>query len=295
MNEKIIDLYLNLAFERHSMWYKRTILKEPKPWTNNKILRDFHFTNVFRDLDKTSQYIINKVIKPLSDDFENLWRHLIVYRYISKLEIFEEIEPYIIPGDFRSLEKHLKYRELEGKSCVTGAYFIRHTEGMRLMEYVFNLVEQIDKSDFRSVLKENSLQKMTKFYTQFECVGGFMAYEYTTDLTYTSALSRAEDLYTWANLGPGCNTGINLLKKRYPLNKKNQDYLEDMEIIKQRWEEKFRSHSYSKLPKELMKRLIAPQMRDIEHWLCEFGKYAKYHTLVSKNIAFKHRKYQGRC
>ena len=298
MNEKILNLFLDLALERQTIWYKKEILKEEKPWTSNLTFQKYWFTNVFRDQDKVSQHIIHKIIPELKPDFEKLWRYLIVYRYISKLEIFEDIEKNVKFGDLDELKEYLITRNKRGMRCVTGAYYVRTMVGILPMEYVFLLIEEINNSDFRSRLNLQTIQDLTEFYTQFDCIGGFMAYEYTTDLTYTPWLKEAHDIYTWANLGPGCNKGINIIKGEENIRKNNKKYLDDMKFIFMRWIEKFRDKKYDKLPYQIIERLRNPVMRDIEHWLCEFSKYAKYSTLSTKTstrgVTFKHRKYPGR-
>ena len=40
----------------------------PAPWTDDRILRDYYFTNVYRELDKTTVWFRENVRDPLRDD-----------------------------------------------------------------------------------------------------------------------------------------------------------------------------------------------------------------------------------
>jgi hypothetical protein len=49
------------AAERHKIWCKRQ-KGEPAPWTASVPLQHFRFTNCFRALDRTTQYLLREVI-----------------------------------------------------------------------------------------------------------------------------------------------------------------------------------------------------------------------------------------
>src|SRR5688500_5458146 len=47
-----LEQFFGWINERHMIYLKRFVLKEPKPWTQDKILREYKFTNAFRELDR---------------------------------------------------------------------------------------------------------------------------------------------------------------------------------------------------------------------------------------------------
>jgi hypothetical protein len=57
---RIYDLYWYFASERQQMFARR-VAGEPGPWTEDPILREFKFCNVFRAADRVSQYMIRDV------------------------------------------------------------------------------------------------------------------------------------------------------------------------------------------------------------------------------------------
>jgi len=56
-----IRILLEICRERQRIYYKR-LNGDPPPWTNDPILANHKFTNVFRAADRVSQYCIKEVI-----------------------------------------------------------------------------------------------------------------------------------------------------------------------------------------------------------------------------------------
>lgn len=282
MNPKMLKIFFDLALERQRIYIKKEA-GEPKPWTDNRIFQDYFFTNVFRDQDKVSKWIIDNVCKKTFSSLDYKHRLLILTRYIGRIETLKDLNL----ASFYSLKSSLLQRESNGEKIIHGAY-ITNSCSRPPMQYIFDTIEQMEKVGFENSYKNNSIQKSTEWFKQFPGIAGFMGYEYATDLTYCKEfLSNAEDKFTWANLGPGCNRGINILKEENNLNKRNKNYLEDMQKILSLWKIYFRDMN------NIPVRIAVPCIRDIEHWLCEFSKYVKY--TCSKGVSFKHRKYSGRC
>ena len=116
-------------------------------------------------------------------------------------------------------------------------------------------------------------------------VGGFMAYEYATDFTYSKRYSESPkvDKYTWLNLGPGAVRGLNRLLHGKPLKTKPPYALDLCLDILKRWKE----WTYAKgvnLPEKSKCPILYSavtytykhlDMRTVEHWLCEFDKYER--------------------
>src|SRR5271169_6765859 len=99
MNQKNLNLFFQFMYERHLIWYKRNILKEPPPWTKNKILRDNKFTNIYRELDAGTlwyvQHVYTKATECWKEDLgrseRNLIWYTVIYRLINRVETFEKV------------------------------------------------------------------------------------------------------------------------------------------------------------------------------------------------------------
>jgi hypothetical protein len=52
----MIDSFWSFISERQRIWYRRYVLRHDRPWTSDSVLRDNHFTNVYRELDPGTQF-----------------------------------------------------------------------------------------------------------------------------------------------------------------------------------------------------------------------------------------------
>ena len=65
----------------------QTMYKKESPWTTDDIFKKFKFTNVYRELDRNSQYCINKIIKlNANGSLENLIWKTLVFRLFNNTD-----------------------------------------------------------------------------------------------------------------------------------------------------------------------------------------------------------------
>ena len=81
-------LFFWLMHERMAIWKRRFIDKKSRPWTENEILRDYKFTNVYRELDRNSQWQIKNILLDDSLSLKNLIWKLMVFRFFNNPETF---------------------------------------------------------------------------------------------------------------------------------------------------------------------------------------------------------------
>jgi hypothetical protein len=86
--EPHLKLFFETMFERQLIWYRRFILKQPRPWTDNKIFQESKFTNVYRELDRNSQWQIKNILLDDELDLRNLIWKLMVFRFFNNPETF---------------------------------------------------------------------------------------------------------------------------------------------------------------------------------------------------------------
>ena len=60
LNVECFEAFFQTMYERQLIWKRRFIDKKESPWTTDAIFKKFKFTNVYRELDRNSQYCINK-------------------------------------------------------------------------------------------------------------------------------------------------------------------------------------------------------------------------------------------
>jgi len=51
LDAESLDLFWQFIAERQKVWYRRVVEGRPAPWTDDDILQEYRFTNVYRELD----------------------------------------------------------------------------------------------------------------------------------------------------------------------------------------------------------------------------------------------------
>lgn len=88
VHEENKRLFFWLMHERMCIWKHRFIDKKERPWTENEILRDYKFTNVYRELDRNSQWQIKNILLDDSLSLKNLIWKMMVFRFFNNPETF---------------------------------------------------------------------------------------------------------------------------------------------------------------------------------------------------------------
>lgn len=270
------DRYWAMLRERELIRYRRSIGCSRDAWTDNAILREYRFCNVFREDDTVTRWINDHIRIPMRDHPE-LVTALSLARWINLPATLQELQnrgawwgpnrqTFTDPAFRDAVVTVIEPRVARGETAYTGAYMIRAESNPKQPWYSWPKSKYI--TDVVVLPTTNmihfprpSIERVTEALAKLYGWGGFMAYEVATDLAHTPVLSMADDLDTWANAGPGAKRGLNRIHGR-PLTA-NADFLSEMrELFQHRpaWTDalhrKFR-------------------MREIEHGLCEFDKYER--------------------
>ena len=219
-NKQKNDLFWHYVNERHKIWHKRFVLNQDSPWTNDVVLQSVHFTNVYPELDRGHQYLINHVVDSFSPR-DQLFRTM-VYRAFNNIDSWKLIEPYVTLDTFDSekIFERLQQRKILGHKVFTGAYMITGTKfagsNDKLTNYAKGLLptminELTTKKYASRILDAQTLEETFEIFHEMTGVGKFNAYILATDMAYTGI--KPYSLNTWANAGPGA---IKALKLIYP-------------------------------------------------------------------------------
>ena len=270
-----LDRYFYWLHERETIRIRKEERGDSPPWTDDPILQEFKFCQVFREDDRTTRWFRTHMRDPLATH-RDVFMATIIFRWFNLIETG------------RTLLEHNLHREWNRKKAIeeitkqpkwiTGSYIIKTPNRMDKVTGVAECISHIwkDRNYLLDMLEKElekdtlTLQKMWKWLRDYPYMGPFMAYEVVTDLRWTYLLSDAQDINKWANAGPGAMRGLNRLTGR-PL--------------------KFTStlHPWQKEMVELLyiaadrldRNWVFPhgtatfEMREIEGGLCEFDKYSR--------------------
>jgi hypothetical protein len=191
----------------------------PRPWTDDPWLRDWRFTNINREYDKTTQWIRENWREPYDDD-PHLWFAMMVARLTNSIDTIQALG-YPVPWDPQRWTEVLNARKRAGQVIWNGAYQIG-TGGREAddkiayqRDVIFTPIwEQRDR--ITAQLRGASLAKAFAALSRLPGHGGtgFAAAQVCADLKHTRILGKASDWWWWAHSGPGSARGLNLLLGR---------------------------------------------------------------------------------
>lgn len=312
ISKEQFDKFTAFLVARHSIYLARKAWK-PAPWTTDPVLREGHFCNIFRELDRVTIWIRENIREPFADH-PYLWFMLCIARYINRPQTLAHLlntqgcwpsHPTFKPENMTALLADMAAR---GETIFTGAYLITPCAPSMKPESTWPKYKYISETVLGRLWEDRkqwgdrldkatvpSLQATWDWFQQPRYVGWgpFMAYEVVTDLRHTRYLRNAFDIYTWANAGPGAFRGLNRLHGR-PLTERQsqQKACEEMQAL---W------CDVCQVDTKEFNDVFGPfegedcgtprfEMRDIEHSLCEFDKWCRV-TLGQGQMRMK---YHGR-
>lgn len=277
--------------ERHNIYLKRK-RDLPPPWTDDPVLREFRFCNVYRELDTVTIWIRENIREPFAEH-PHLWFMLAIARRINLPATLEELMadkwawPTTLAGKKtrwspeRMIEL-LDARTARGEQVYTGAYMITARVGKEHTGVTKSRCTAIDNllplwqkaADIEPKLHGTLEDAFDAILGQGFAWGPFMTYELVTDLRHTRYLGGAPDKMTWANAGPGAIRGLNRLFNR-PLTTQSKpaQTCAEMSAILDMMNSKSSSGLGCNWPKG--KDWPKLEMRDIEHSLCEMDKWQR--------------------
>lgn len=213
----VYELYWQFAARRQAAFEKR-ITGLSAPWSDDPILQQYKFCNVFRASDRVSQYLIRDVIyaDQLDASMADRLFQIVAFRTFSKIETWEYLKQALcrqpLLEDLRSgaFCRALVAAKKQG-AIYTSAFILcankafgfdeKHENHDALFRHMFF------EADFAGRCRgANALEQVVALIQSFPLMGPFMAYQTAIDLNYSELISFSENDYTQA--GPGALRGI---------------------------------------------------------------------------------------
>jgi|TARA_Y100000310_G_scaffold84459_1_gene81325 hypothetical protein len=269
--------FFEFVGKRQKMWHRRFVEKEPYPWTDDMILRLYKFTNVYRELDKGTQYLWERIDPKGS--FANEIYQVVLYRFINNISVFETLGGIpTIDDPWDEFFPKLEWLHSKGVRIFSGAYrtICNCPAGDRRIDELRRVMEPFVEEDnmdmeclILSIASATEYEEFNKMIQQIKHVGAFLAYEIATDMINVD--EDCGDMWTendWVNVGPGAVVGMQYVapERNFTHKTKNNDLSLFLNFL--------RDAQVDYLPKDFPKYEGKDlTLRNIEHSLCEYGKY----------------------
>jgi len=289
--EEELDRYFYWLHEREKIRIQKEEACEKPPWTDDPILQEFKFCQVFREDDRTTRWFRTHIREPLRDK-PSVLMATVIFRWFNFIETGRTLIEHDLLLNWdrkKAIEEITKQPK-----WVTGAYIVKTPNGMDKVTGVAECISHmwkdrdwlVAKLEFFRDTEQSSLVYTWNLLKNYPYMGPFMAYEVVTDLRHTYLLENADDIMTWANAGTGAMRGLNRLTGR------------DLDFSQ-------RSHDWNGEMQELLYLANARldrewtfpwegggfEMREIEGGLCEFDKYSRIYKKEGRTRSiFRHNK-----
>lgn len=233
--------------ERHFVYLRRR-QGLPAPWTTDPVLQQYRFCNIYRELDKVTQWICKNLLGP-NKNHPDLWWYAVLARFFNKPESLEyALKSGVVNVDNFSPQKFQKtmekYRSEIGP-VFNSAYIINgiskpgSSGQSKIAMIAFDVLRDMleEKEALREAIKAKSYKGFLEVLSGFHGMGPFMANQVGVDLTYfPSALKGAKDIDSVISPGPGTCKGIRFLMgqqgfaEKSPISKDDQFHY--MELVR---------------------------------------------------------------
>lgn len=286
------DRYIAFIKERNYIYLKK-IANQPWPWTEDRILQTYRFTDIYRERDRTSLHYQRTIRDYYGQNDALVLPATVLYRWFNRIETCEQ---FFCQYDFDNYSVFERYFNEGGKieillEClgkiptphVTGAFIITgkagSEKGIGVIEYFHEWYQKPWADTWTDWLANPpSLQEMYDWlHYGVNGLGPFMTAQLVADLKYLPFMEGARDWWTWAEPGPGSQRGLNLVLGRGI----------DSSWNKQEW--KTEIACLNVLENDALKELGPFHCQDTQNHCCEFSKYEKVRLGIGRpRQVFRH-------
>lgn len=274
------EAFFAFARKRHQVFLDRSA-GLPGPWTDDPVLATVRFTNVFRELDRTTIWFRRNIREPLREEF---WvvPATIIFRWFNRIETGEVLLDSaigLLDGKFRAHQAEARIRHTIPKGpWVTGSYMVCSGFGTGdkltgMLRFCTKMLEWWDMRGLAAFQKRPNLQRAHELLLEVEGLAGFTAYEVVTDLRWTWPVNPTDRL-TWAHAGPGATRGGSRVLHREP-DRLRQESAYDQETLRQLMVRLLKMSRDPRCWPQGRPDWPVWELREVEHTLCEFDKYER--------------------
>lgn len=271
---QVYDTYWRFAVERQNIFFRRVNGSAP-PWTNDPILTEYKFTNVYRAADRVSQFLIRRVIYDGDQSSTEVFFRILVFKVFNKIETWELLTQRIgdvswSTYDRRAYDRTLSNALREHRAIYSAAYIMPSGGGAFRAAYKhqvhLQVIEQMIRDDLPSRIADAaSMRDVFYLLRSYPTVGDFLAYQFAIDLNYSELTNFDETEFVMP--GPGAHDGI---RKCFS----SLGGLTEAEIIRLVTDRQEREFGDRGLAFHTLwgRRL---QLIDCQNLFCEVGKYSR--------------------
>ncbi|MEX0803156.1 MAG: nucleotide kinase domain-containing protein [Candidatus Binatia bacterium] len=270
----VYDTYWRFAVERQAMFFRRAT-QQPPPWTSDSVLQTYKFTNAYRASDRVSQYLIRNVIYQGDQSPQEIFFRTILFKLFNKIETWELLERHFgtiayTSYHFEKVDKVLTKAMKDKRTIYSAAYIMPSgSKAFRTRKkhraHLSLLKKMMDDEVPARLADCKSMKQAFELLLSYSMIGDFLAYQYVTDLNYSTLIDFSE--MDFVVPGPGALDGIH--KCFSSLGGLNE--VDIIKLVTERQEQEFERLGLAF--QSLWGRPL--QLIDCQNLFCEISKYAR--------------------
>ena len=296
LRQDMLQKYRDYQYKRADIYYKKEILKESAPWTDDVILQKYSFTNVKRHFDKESKILLNNTVYNEKCSLKNaLLNSVFIRAFYTRAYILNKLDTGFIDFSNTSSEymdyliKTLPENIGELAYLVSGCrravfWDMKRTDENKVQTFVRFLQKYADEIA-KTYLEAESPMDVLK--CKVPGLGSkFVSYQILMDLGYHRDFKFSNNEFVFS--GPGCSLGISFICE-------DRDGLNDEEFMF--WLRDNISSLIDFKPSVFLHFCEEDDkvwsINDIENSFCEFSKYIKLERMLKDGTKCRTRYYKG--
>lgn len=266
------DIYWQFASKRHEIYLHRLAGLSGSSLTDDPVLAAHRFTNAYRSADRVSQYLIRRVQYAEDWSWIDTFARTLVFKIFNRIDIWEYLlrdigEPDINLLFDREIDRSLSHIAAK-RPLYSAAYIMpppRSMDGPKYVRHLSLIRDMVNDGAHIEIRESDTMKDAYYVLRRYDSIGGFLAYQFITDLNYSQHLEFSEQEFVVP--GPGALRG---LRKCFTDN--NQ--LSDRDMIEWTMERQHTAFTERGLAWEgLWGRDL--QLIDIQNLFCEVDKYTR--------------------
>lgn len=270
----VFEAFWHFAVERQDIFYRR-LNGLPGPWTNDDILAQYKFTNAYRVLDRTSQFLITDVIGASAQKPQDMFFRILLFKIFNKIETWELLkadigEPQYSKTIFADIDASISLALSKGIKVYSAAYIMPTRTAIlqakrKHRNHLQVLRQMMEDEVYKQIGTSSNMKQAFELIRAYPMIGDFLAYQFTTDINYSTISDFTEMEFVVP--GPGAKDGI----RKCFTDTASMEETDIIRLVCKHQDEEFakRGLAFQKLGDRPL------QLIDCQNLFCEISKYSR--------------------
>ncbi|WP_279722691.1 nucleotide kinase domain-containing protein [Acinetobacter baumannii] len=219
------DYYWHFTHERQKAFLNKCVTSKIN--TSDVVINKYKFTNTYRCLDRTSQFLIKNIINHDNQDPNNVFFRIMIFKLFNKVSTWQlleqrlgevNIEYFSVTSFAEILDQIKEYQPIYSNAYIVPSGMREYGRERKHENNLLMLKFMLDNNFQDKIWELKNLKDIYDLFISVPTLGPFLAYQYAIDIAYSEFSEAKESDFIIA--GPGAIRGIqkcfkNISPKQY--------------------------------------------------------------------------------